>query len=513
MPRSIIAVVLALLSVVTLVGWGRLGLPIALPDAPVRHAQCVSYAPFRGNETPYDATFRVSEQRLRDDFTHLATFTDCVRTYSVDQGLELVPQVAQSLGLKVLLGAWIGRTASDNAKQMAGAVALANQYPATVTAVIVGNEVLLRREQPADRLIALIRQVRGQLNPAVAVTYADVWEFWQQNPRVADAVDFMTIHILPYWEDNPVSIEHAIAHVAETRALMVKEFPGHELLIGETGWPSAGRQRDGAEASLLNETRFVREFLAKAEAGHWRYNLIEAFDQPWKRANEGTTGGYWGLFGLGGVAKVTLAGPVVPEAGWGLWLLLSVAFGAVFSGAAAALVKPRRVTAVAVLGFGGLAAGGALAAFTRHAVYASRTPLEWLVNGVAGGLAAVTAVAVLVALSGRWTVNATAALGGLRRSSLAVAVVSGLGLVFDPRYRDFPVSLMAVAGVGFILVRFARDSKPIDNAIEDDWLAGALAACAVFVAVNEGWLNHDALAWATGALALAGTVLVRRRTA
>jgi glucan 1,3-beta-glucosidase len=99
----------------------------------------------------------------------------------------------------------------------------------------------------------------------------------------------------------------------------------------------------------------------------------------------------------------------------------------------------------------------------------------------------------------------------LRRVSLAVATVSGFGLVFDPRYRDFPVSLMAVAAVGFILVRLSTEGKPMDSAIEDDWLAGALALCASFVVINEGIHNLDALAWAAGALVLAGTVLVRRR--
>lgn len=511
LSRGHIAVIFALLVGVAVAGWVRLGTPQPMPDAPVAHAQCVSYAPFRNNETPYDPTLVISEARIREDLTRLATFTDCVRTYSADHGVEFVPKVAKELGLKVLLGAWIGRTPADNKVQIDTAVALANQYPETVSAVIVGNEVLLRREQPADRLMTLIRDVRARVNPKIPVTYADVWEFWEQNPAVADTVDFMTIHILPYWEDNPVSIDHAIDHVAETRAKIAKEFPGHELLIGETGWPSAGREREGAVASLYNETRYVREFLARAEAGYWRYNLIEAFDQPWKRANEGTTGGFWGLFGPGGAAKVTLSGAVVEVGDWGWWLFYAGALGLALAGASAAAAKPTGRNAWGVIVFGGLAAGGALSAFSRHALQSSRTPLEWLVNGIAGGLAALTAVAVLVVLSGRWTTSSTAALGALRRVSLAVATVSGFGLVFDPRYRDFPVSLMAVAAVGFILVRLSTEGKPMDSAIEDDWLAGALALCASFVVINEGIHNLDALAWAAGALVLAGTVLVRRR--
>ena len=36
--------------------------------------------------------------------------------------------------------------------------------------------------------------------------------------------------------------------------------------------------------------------LERAKREHFRVNVIEAFDQPWKRALEGTVGGHWGLF-------------------------------------------------------------------------------------------------------------------------------------------------------------------------------------------------------------------------
>ena len=71
-------------------------------------------------------------------------------------------------------------------------------------------------------------------------------------------------------------------------------FAPKDVLIGETGWPSEGRQRETAVPSRVNEARFIRGFVSMAEANGWHYNLIEAFDQPWKRANEGAVGGYWG---------------------------------------------------------------------------------------------------------------------------------------------------------------------------------------------------------------------------
>ena len=159
--------------------------------------------------------------------------------------------------------------------------------------MVVGNEVLLRGEMTAADLAAIIRSVKSQVD--VPVTYADVWEFWLRNREVYDAVDFVTIHILPYWEDFPIRAKYAAAHVDSIRKRMAVAFPGKEILIGETGWPSAGRMREGALPSRANQARVVSEILTLAKRENFRVNLIEAYDQPWKRQLEGTVGGYWGL--------------------------------------------------------------------------------------------------------------------------------------------------------------------------------------------------------------------------
>ena len=113
---------------------------------------------------------------------------------------------------------------------------------------------------------------------------------------LAGAVDFVTIHILPYWEDFPIPARDAAAHVDAIRKQVVGGFPGKEILIGEVGWPSAGRMREGALPSPANQARVIQDVLARGKRENFRVNVIEAFDQPWKRALEGTVGGHWGLF-------------------------------------------------------------------------------------------------------------------------------------------------------------------------------------------------------------------------
>src|SRR6201992_1724022 len=277
--------------------WWWMATPINLSRAPIDPSAkllCVSYAPFRGAQTPLVPTTRISSEQIAQDLAQLAKISDCVRTYSIENGLDQVPGLAAKAGVKVIKGIWLGSNRLKNAAQISTVVGLTKAYPDVITAVVVGNEVLLRGEMTASDLAATIRSVKSQVT--VPITYADVWEYWLRNREIYDAVDFVTIHILPYWEDFPIRAKYAAAHVDQIRRRMEVAFPGKEILIGETGWPSAGRMRDAALPSRTNQARVVSEILDLAKRQNFRVNLIEAYDQPWKRQLEGTVGGYWGLF-------------------------------------------------------------------------------------------------------------------------------------------------------------------------------------------------------------------------
>ena len=216
-----------------------------------------------------------------------------MRTYSVDHGLDQIPEIAKRHGLKVMQGLWLSSLPDLSRKQIEVAVALANRYPDVIQAVVVGNEVLLRGEMSAPALAETIREVKARV--PMPVTYADVWEFWLRNREVAAAVDFITIHILPYWEDFPIPARDAARHVDAIRKQVAAAFPDKEIFLGEFGWPSAGRMREGALPSRVNQARTLHEVLAQARRDNYRVNVIEAYDQPWKRQLEGTVGGHWGL--------------------------------------------------------------------------------------------------------------------------------------------------------------------------------------------------------------------------
>ena len=199
--------------------WWWLGAPVQLPAWPLlagHKLSCVSYAPFRDGQDPLIEGTYVEPAQIDADLALLANYTDCVRTYSIENGLDHVAEIAQRHGLKVLQGLWLSSNAEKNRQQIATTIALAKKFPKTIEGVIVGNEVLLRGDMSVNDLIAIIREVKAQVPEPVS--YADVWEFWLRYRDVASAVDFVTIHILPYWEDIPVRAKFAAAHVDDQLA-------------------------------------------------------------------------------------------------------------------------------------------------------------------------------------------------------------------------------------------------------------------------------------------------------
>ena len=272
--------------------------------------QCVSYAPFGKDDSPFmmDKGLVISEDLVRKDLQLLSKYTDCIRTYST-VGLEMIPKIARENNLRMLMGAWINGDEKPTRLEIDTLIKLAKENKDIVRAVIVGNEALLRGDLSDVKLYEYIKEVKAAL-PDTQVTYADVWEYWLKYPKIKEVTDFVTIHILPYWEDDPMEITTAIKHLANVRHEVEGILKTSNILIGETGWPSEGRMREDALPSKTNQAIFVREFVKLAEEKNWNYNIIEAFDQPWKRVSEGAVGGFWGLFDKDRLDKNVFTGDV-----------------------------------------------------------------------------------------------------------------------------------------------------------------------------------------------------------
>jgi glucan 1,3-beta-glucosidase len=529
--RTPLALLLISLGAIAAVWWW-LATPINLARAPIdpnAKLLCVSYAPFRDAQTPLVPTTHIAPEQIAQDLAQLAKITDCVRTYSIENGLDQVPALAAKVGLKVIQGIWLGSNRLKNLAQISTVVGLTKEYPSVITAVVVGNEVLLRGEMTTSDLAAHIRSVKSQV--AVPVTYADVWEFWLRNREVYDAVDFVTIHILPYWEDFPIRARHAAAHVDAIRKRMAVAFPGKEILIGETGWPSQGRMREGALPSRTNQARVVSEILLLAKQENFRVNLIEAYDQPWKRELEGTVGGYWGL--IDSVQRAVKYPPNEPISNFPFWKLqmgCGMALSFFVFGAAGLTLRRRpwtpRIASWIAVGISATTAGILLGVAADKMFYESYGFGGWLRWGSL--LAAAIASPLLCAnamMSGRplptflellgpRDERARSALTMILGAALIVTSLIGaetaLGFVFDPRYHDFPFAALTMAVVPFatlmLLNRPPEGSRPITEVV----FAGLLAGAALYTGFNEGPNNWQSL-WTCAMYFLFAVTLWRAR--
>jgi exo-beta-1,3-glucanase (GH17 family) len=512
--------------------WYLLGRPVALPDSPTAKIACVSYAPFRlKGETPFDLNAFIPPERIEADLKALSQRFDCVRTYSMSQGLGAVPDIAGRYGMKVLMGIWLGRDPVANEREVELGIAAAKRDHDSLRGIIVGNEVMLRGELSEKALAAYIAKVNAATD--VPVTYADVWEFWEKHPGLAKVTDYLTIHILPYWEDEPVAPEKAVRHVADVYQHMKQQFAGKQIMIGETGWPSQGRTRRDASASLVNEARYIREFLNYAATVDMPYNVIEAFDQPWKRDLEGTVGGYWGIFDVDAKPKFAMTGPIVEEPRW-TWAFAAGGAGVLLFLLAGALGRTwRGAPGWLALALAGFATGTALAAHARLLLFSCRNTLEWITGIVIGAIALFTALSLARAVASRLASVATvtaAVAPPVERRRLGIAwsdaftpqrffwmFVLGLYailMVFNGRYRDFPIGLFALPCIGFLLLALLRTREDVlMPLVEERLLAIIIAVLGVAVVVQELGANAVSWGWMVLSLALSVPVLAAWRRA
>ena len=240
-PSSIISAILLALVVAALnIGlwwWGN------LPHGPEDwHGQINGFSVsfFQRYQNPFNQTFP-SDDEIAGDLKLLHRYTGRIRTYST----LLNPQVfrlAQKEGLKVMAGAEIDTRLENNEKELEALIALARRYPDTIERVVVGNEVLFRNNVPVDKMITYLDRARAHIRQPVSIAEPDY--IWLKYPQLADHVDYITIHLFPFWNGLPVSsdVRYSVAiQAAEGAYNAIKQrFPNKHVVVGEVGWPSNG---------------------------------------------------------------------------------------------------------------------------------------------------------------------------------------------------------------------------------------------------------------------------------
>ncbi|MGR9045040.1 MAG: glycosyltransferase [Gammaproteobacteria bacterium] len=342
--RSISYFSLAFLVVINLCIWSYINNPLKIPSWN-KTMMGVAFSPMRRDSDPLENRFPTPAQ-IAEDVELLANKAYALRTYTSTEGMEAVPAMAAKHDLNLTLGAWLDGDLESNRRELESLITHANLYPKTVLRTTVGNEVLLRKDLTVDQLIGYIREVKKRTWAPVSTS--ETWDMWVAHPELAKEVDYIAVHILPYWEG--IAVEDAVDYLFYRYNEIRKTFPDKPIVITEVGWPSDGQPFQHAIPSLANQAKFLREFMNRAAKEKIIYYVIEAFDQPWKIAHEGSSGAYWGIYNADRKPKFPMVGDVLAMPSWQDWAtgaaILSIILMALF------LFSRRQLKLPGILFFG-----------------------------------------------------------------------------------------------------------------------------------------------------------------
>lgn len=319
-------IALALLVMINFSIWSYVNNPLQLQPW-TKTTMGLTYDPTRKGDDPRDNIF-VSEADIDKDLALLENKVHAIRTYSMLRGQHKIPEIAAKHNLNVTLGAWIDGNLEKNRQEIETLLDIGRQNNPKIIRIMVGNEVLLRNDIPEEALIEYIREVKKRNWRPVSTS--ETWAEWLKHPKLVDEVDFIAVHILPYWEG--IAADDAVDYIFDRYHDVQKAYPNKPVIITEIGWPSDGQPAKHATASVSNQAKVLREFLNRADQEKVTYYIVEAFDQPWKQSIEGSAGAYWGIFNADRIAKYPMDGDVLTLPNWEDWATGAAIFSIVLMG-------------------------------------------------------------------------------------------------------------------------------------------------------------------------------------
>ncbi len=355
MLRPILALLIAVLLISCGGGNGTVVVPFPTRDtlrplsAEFTSRKAVNYSPYRtATDNAGLASEVIPESNIKQDLDLLvAGGFGLIRLFdSTDKvaGQTLAVIRKYNMDIKVQLGIYlqVGNDAFSQDELKRG-VALARQYNDIILAVSVGNETQIywtSNPIKADVMASALDTVRKQITQPI--TTDDNWAYFAGNGadvRVLSLIDFASIHTYPeidtqydLWDwrlkNLPAAsraagmMDGAIATAKAQYAQARNYLDSHNLsampiTIGETGWNAV--DNSGLlkyRASPVNQKMYYDRLTAwaaegKNGAGPKAIFYFEAFDEPWKKSDNG-----WGLFNVKRQARYVIQNLNPPSASW-----------------------------------------------------------------------------------------------------------------------------------------------------------------------------------------------------
>jgi exo-beta-1,3-glucanase (GH17 family) len=248
----------------------------------------IGFSPYVEGQKPGD---EITEEQIRHRMEIIKPYVKWVRSFSCIDGNEMIPKVAHEMGIKTLVGAWLGKDEEKNALEIEGLIKLAKAGYADIIAV--GNEVMYREDLSEDKLLEYIQYVKNAL-PGIPVGYVDAYYEFENRPRITEACDVILANCYPFWEG--CHIDYSLLYMQDMFRRTIRVANGKKVIITETGWPDKGQTFHGAVPSKESAIRYFINTQLWSKTDTIDIFYFSSFDESWKIADEGDVGAYWGLW-------------------------------------------------------------------------------------------------------------------------------------------------------------------------------------------------------------------------
>lgn len=227
--------------------------------------------------------------------------------------LALAAPAAKAAGIKIWAGIW----GSDDVKFAKEKKALEDTIRANgaswLMGINVGSEALYRKEIQPGKLAQQIYDVKGMVQKSlgaskVPVGSADTWTSWvkAENKVVIAACDIILMNGFPYWQGTPINqgLTKFQEAISNTRRAIGSNKP---FMIGETGWPTAGKNFDAAVPTLANLRTYWKAVTCWLMQRDYPFFWFSGFDEPHRETGEyGVVERNFGIAWSGGSPKVEM---------------------------------------------------------------------------------------------------------------------------------------------------------------------------------------------------------------
>lgn len=248
----------------------------------------LGFSPYIEGQEPGE---EITEEQIRRRMEIIKPYTKWVRSFSCTDGNEHIPRIAHEMGLKTLVGAWLGTDDDINEREIEAVIKVAKAGYADIVAV--GNEVMYREDLTEEELLSFIARVKKEL-PDISVGYVDAYYEFENRPAIADACDVILANCYPYWEG--CHIDYSLLYMKDMYQRALRAAKGKKVIISETGWPNKGQVFHGAEPSHESAVRYFINSQIWSASEDIEIFYFSSFDEPWKTGDEGDVGAFWGLW-------------------------------------------------------------------------------------------------------------------------------------------------------------------------------------------------------------------------